>query len=159
MRRVGCQEQLQLAITEEAVEGLADRQLPPLAEERGSRYPFILAGGPLTFSNPLPLAPFVDAVIMGEADESVHAVLSTIFASETRDGALRELSGHPHVFVPSLEDDLLPPIDKASHEHLPAFSQVITPHTELRNMFLIEPERGCHRGCTYCVMRRSTVMA
>jgi radical SAM superfamily enzyme YgiQ (UPF0313 family) len=130
--------------------------IPPLAEERGSRYPFILAGGPLTFSNPLPLAPFVDAVIMGEADESVHAVLSTIFASETRDGALRELSGHPHVFVPSLEDDLLPPIDKASHEHLPAFSQVITPHTELRNMFLIEPERGCHRGCSYCVMRRST---
>ena len=23
-------------------------------------------------------------------------------------------------------------------------------------MFLIEAERGCHRGCTYCVMRRST---
>jgi radical SAM superfamily enzyme YgiQ (UPF0313 family) len=39
---------------------------------------------------------------------------------------------------------------------LPAFSQIITPDTELRNMFLIEPERGCHRGCTYCVMRRST---
>src|SRR4029078_662495 len=24
------------------------------------------------------------------------------------------------------------------------------------NMFLIETERGCSRGCTYCVMRRST---
>ena len=23
-------------------------------------------------------------------------------------------------------------------------------------MVLVEPERGCHRGCTYCVMRRST---
>ena len=23
-------------------------------------------------------------------------------------------------------------------------------------MFLIEAERGCSRGCTYCVMRRST---
>ena len=23
-------------------------------------------------------------------------------------------------------------------------------------MFLIETERGCSRGCTYCVMRRST---
>jgi radical SAM superfamily enzyme YgiQ (UPF0313 family) len=23
-------------------------------------------------------------------------------------------------------------------------------------MFLVEPERGCSRGCTYCVMRRST---
>ena len=130
--------------------------IPPLSEERGSRYPLILAGGPLTFSNPLPLAPFVDAVLMGEADESVHEVLGTIFDSETREGALRALSSHPHVFVPSLDGDLLPPIDKASNELLPAFSQVITPHTELRNMFLIEPERGCHRGCTYCVMRRST---
>ena len=130
--------------------------IPPLAEERDSRHPFILAGGPLTFSNPLPLAPFVDAVIMGEADESVHAVLSMAFDSETREGALRAISKHPHVFVPSLDGDLLPPIDKASNEGLPAFSQVITPHTELRNMFLIEPERGCHRGCTYCVMRRST---
>ena len=39
---------------------------------------------------------------------------------------------------------------------LPAHSQIRTPHTELSDMFLIEPERGCHRGCTYCVMRRST---
>ena len=130
--------------------------IPPLAEERSSRHPLIVAGGPLTFSNPLPLAPFVDAVLMGEADQSIHEVLGTIFESESRDGALHELSEHPHVFVPSLDGNLLPPIDKASDEHLPAFSQIITPHTELRNMFLIEPERGCHRGCTYCVMRRST---
>jgi radical SAM superfamily enzyme YgiQ (UPF0313 family) len=60
------------------------------------------------------------------------------------------------VYVPSIHGDRLPPIDKADDETLPAFSQVITPHTELRNMFLIEPERGCHRACTYCVMRRST---
>jgi radical SAM superfamily enzyme YgiQ (UPF0313 family) len=39
---------------------------------------------------------------------------------------------------------------------LPAFSAIRTPHTELSNMFLIEAERGCSRGCTYCVMRRST---
>src|SRR5256885_2112339 len=30
------------------------------------------------------------------------------------------------------------------------------PVSELRSMFLIEPERGCSRGCTYCVMRRTT---
>jgi radical SAM superfamily enzyme YgiQ (UPF0313 family) len=39
---------------------------------------------------------------------------------------------------------------------LPAFSAIRTPHTELRDMFLIETERGCSRGCSYCVMRRST---
>ena len=32
--------------------------LSPLAAERGPSDPFILFGGPLTFSNPLPLAPF-----------------------------------------------------------------------------------------------------
>jgi radical SAM superfamily enzyme YgiQ (UPF0313 family) len=130
--------------------------IPPLSEDRDGRHPFILVGGPLTFSNPLPLAPFVDAVLMGEADQSVHDVLGTIFDADSKDSALRSLRDHPHVFVPSLEGDSLPPIDKADDAELPAFSQVITPHTELRNMFLLEPERGCHRGCTYCVMRRST---
>jgi radical SAM superfamily enzyme YgiQ (UPF0313 family) len=130
--------------------------VPAQTEERGPRHPFILAGGPLTFSNPLPLAPFVDAVLMGEADESVHTVLDVLFSAESRESALRTLSEHPHVFVPSIHGDSLPPIDKASNQTLPAFSQIITPQTELRSMFLIEPERGCHRGCTYCVMRRST---
>ena len=130
--------------------------IPPLAEERSGRHPFVLAGGPLTFSNPLPLAPFVDAVLMGEADQSVHEALDLIFDSDSRDNALRALAARPHSFVPSLHGDLLPPIDKAEDASLPAFSQIITPHTELRNMFLVEPERGCHRGCTYCVMRRST---
>jgi radical SAM superfamily enzyme YgiQ (UPF0313 family) len=130
--------------------------IPSLAEERDDRHPFILAGGPLTFSNPLPLAPFVDAIVMGEADQSIHSVLDVVFSSESRESALAHLRKHPHVFIPSVHGDILPPIDKANDAELPAYSQIITPHTELRNMFLIEPERGCHRGCTYCVMRRST---
>jgi radical SAM superfamily enzyme YgiQ (UPF0313 family) len=32
----------------------------------------------------------------------------------------------------------------------------MTPDTELSDMFLVETERGCSRGATYCVMRRST---
>src|SRR5437016_14667004 len=34
--------------------------LNPLAEERQDTHPLVLAGGPLTFSNPLPLRPFAD---------------------------------------------------------------------------------------------------
>jgi radical SAM superfamily enzyme YgiQ (UPF0313 family) len=138
------------------IETLELAGIPPLAEDRTEQHPFILAGGPLTFSNPLPLAPFVDAIVMGEADQSVHTALGVIFGSGTKDNAMRTLASQPHVFVPTAHGDILPPIDKADTTILPAFSQIITPHTELRNMFLIEPERGCHRGCTYCVMRRST---
>jgi len=130
--------------------------IPPERSLRSEHHPFIVAGGPLTFSNPLPLAPFVDAIVMGEADESATEVMRTVFSCDSKNNALRALAKRPHVFVPEVDGDDMPPIDKASDDRLPAFSQVITPHTELRNMFLIEPERGCHRGCTYCVMRRST---
>ena len=47
-------------------------------------------------------------------------------------------------------------VAKAGDARLPARSQIVTPNTELRSMFLIEPERGCSRGCHYCVMRRTT---
>ncbi|MEM7137754.1 MAG: radical SAM protein [Myxococcota bacterium] len=130
--------------------------ISPLHEERAIRDPLVIAGGPLTFSNPLPLAPYVDAIVMGEADESILEVVRTVFDSDSRLSALRTLAEHPHVFVPTMHGDILPPIDKADGDELPAYSQIITPHTELRNMFLVEPERGCHRGCSYCVMRRST---
>ena len=131
--------------------------IPPLAEDRDDSHPFILAGGPLTFSNPLPLAPFVDAIVMGEADDSLHGILDVFFDSRDRAMTLDRLAkDFPHVFIPSLGSDEMPPVDKCSDENLPACSQIVTPDTELRDMFLVEPERGCHRGCTYCVMRRST---
>lgn len=130
--------------------------IPPLAEDRDERHPFILAGGPLTFSNPLPLAPYVDAILMGEADETVHQALDAIFGTRNKHDAWDAMKGIEGCFIPERDGDLMPPIAKCSDALLPARSQILTPHTELRDMFLIEPERGCHRGCTYCVMRRST---
>src|SRR5205823_4400551 len=65
------------------------------------------------------------------------------------------LSQHPGFYVPGLSSTW-PGVAKADDDRLPARSQIITPQTELRSMFLIEPERGCSRGCTYCVMRRTT---
>src|SRR2546421_5012591 len=47
-----------------AISLLESSGIPPLREERSERHPFILAGGPLTFSNPTPLAPYADAIVM-----------------------------------------------------------------------------------------------
>src|SRR5690606_1863329 len=128
-----------------------------LAEERTERHPFILAGGPLTFSNPLPLAPYVDAILMGEAEDTLHPTLDRVFSAGTRREALEQIARDiPSAFVPSVHGAEMPPVGKSSGDSLPARSQIITSDTELRDMFLVEPERGCHRGCTYCVMRRST---
>src|SRR5207237_8361924 len=58
--------------------------------------------------------------------------------------------------VPAHHGDRLPSIAQCDDALLPAWAPIRTPDTELSNMFLIETERGCSRGCTYCVMRRST---
>lgn len=130
--------------------------LAPLAEERRAKDPFVLCGGPLTFSNPLPLAPFADAILVGEADETIHRALDIVFGCATKEEAKRVLAREiPSCFVPDLHEEL-PEVAKCADALLPAYGAIRTPHTELSNMFLLEAERGCHRQCAYCVMRRST---
>ncbi len=139
--------------------------IPVLRSERTTAHPLLICGGPLTFSNPLPLLPFVDVVVMGEAENVLPVVIDTLLEagvgqaphSETeRKALLRELSRLPGVWVPAEHGEQLPAVAAADNDKLPATSAILTPHTELSSMFLIEPERGCSRGCTYCVMRRST---
>jgi len=128
--------------------------IPLLARDRTERHSLVVAGGPLTYSNPMPLAPFVDLIILGEADELIHTFLDAA-SSMGRDALLNRFALLPGCYVPG-RSRCLPPVAKADDERLPARSQIITKNTVLSSMFLIEPERGCSRGCTYCVMRRTT---
>ncbi|MEK7432935.1 MAG: radical SAM protein [Cyanobacteriota bacterium] len=131
--------------------------IPYLSSERDPKYhPLIIAGGPLTFSNPLPLGPFIDVVLLGEAEDLLEIFIENYKEIKDRKKLLEKLSEIHGFYVPSLHKDFLPIIAKADHARLPAHSDILTPNTELANMFLIEPERGCSRGCTFCVMRRST---
>jgi hypothetical protein len=130
--------------------------IPARADERGHGAPLVIAGGPLTFSNPLPLAPFVDAIVMGEAEDVIGPVVQACHEAADREAALAALAQLPHVFVPREHGSVLPSLGSAADDRLPAKSVILTPDTELANMFLIEAERGCSRTCTYCVMRRSS---
>jgi len=104
----------------------------------------------------VPFAPIVDAIVMGEAESIVEFAIDTIYRAPNRAAALEALAAHPNIFVPAHHGSTLAKIGACSDALLPAYSAIRTPHTELSNMFLIESERGCSRGCTYCVMRRST---
>jgi radical SAM superfamily enzyme YgiQ (UPF0313 family) len=132
--------------------------IPPRRDERDERHPFILAGGPLTFSNPLPLAGLVDAIVIGEAEQILVPVFKTLESMQgaRRSEVLDALARIPHVFVPAIHGEALPEVAKCDHALLPAWAPIRTPHTALSDMFLVETERGCSRTCTYCVMRRST---
>ncbi|MCA9571132.1 MAG: radical SAM protein, partial [Myxococcales bacterium] len=130
--------------------------IPARREDRGPGHPRIVLGGPLTFSNPLPAAPFVDAILLGEAEQTGPLAVAAAFETPDRDAWLDVVVGLEGAYVPERHGSVLPPIAKATDDDLPARSTILTPLSELSDMFLIEGERGCHRGCAFCVMRRST---
>ncbi len=129
--------------------------VPPLRRDRGPQHPRVLLGGPLTFSNPLPASPFVDAMLLGEAEETVLPAVSSALEDD-RERWLDLVMSLPGGFVPERQGSHLPAVAKATDALLPARSRILAPEAELSDMFLIEGERGCHRACTFCVMRRST---
>ncbi len=130
--------------------------IPARREDRRPGDPLVLLGGPITFSNPLPAAPFVDAMLVGEADETAVPAAASFFECDTRESWLDAIADLPGAFVPERDGIVLPAVAKASDVLLPARSFILSPDAELSDMFLIEGERGCHRMCTFCVMRRST---
>lgn len=131
--------------------------IPALASERDDRHPLVIGGGPLTFSNPAPLALLCDVIVLGEADQLAGELVAL-----ARDGNFVRsrlwdaLAGRTGYYLPHVHGEVVPPVAAADDQLLPARSAFLTPHTELADMFLTEAARGCSRGCTYCVMRRST---
>jgi radical SAM superfamily enzyme YgiQ (UPF0313 family) len=138
------------------VETLALAGIPALRDERAAHHPIIVAGGPLTFSNPAPLAPFCDVIIVGEGEQLiVELVAIARDVGFDRQRLWAALAGKPGYYLPS-HGEHVPPVAAVDDALLPARSVIATPNTELADMFMTEAARGCSRGCTYCVMRRST---
>jgi radical SAM family uncharacterized protein len=151
--------------------------IPLRSEDRDDRHPLIIAGGHATF-NPEPMAPFVDAFVIGDGEE---AVVETVAAYEqarhaSREAQLRALAQLPGVYVPRFYEvryhltvpgseqprtiaSIEPTVKEAS---LPVLKQIVSdmppPPTRLivptvdvsHNRAAIEINRGCTRGCRFC---------
>ena len=135
------------------IEMLELADLPPLVAERSENHPPVVVGGPVTLSNALPLGPFADAVVMGDGEQSVPALLIAMEDATSREDLLQRWSDIEGIWVPTIHGDVTPDNQRVGIEHLPALGQIVTPHSELRNMFLVEASRGCPRMCTFCVVR------
>lgn len=145
--------ELEIAGLVQVLEGAG---VPIFREDRDDRHPFVLGGGPLTFSNPTPLAPYCDAVVMGEADTLVVEVMNVLANTPKREDRLAALAKMEHVWVPEHHGEQLASLAQEEDAVLPAWGGIRAAETELSSMFLVETSRGCSRGCRYCVMRRST---
>ena len=125
----------------------------PLAMNRGDDAAPVIVGGPLTQSNVLPLAPFVDVVVMGEAEEALETLLDQLVEGAPKEELFRALADEPGFWVPSIHGDAVPNVLVARGAHIPARGVWTSPDAEFRDMALLETSRGCPRYCKFCVVR------
>ncbi len=128
--------------------------IPLYAADRDERHPLVIAGGPCIIANPLPLSPFFDCLCIGEAEAILPAMLPILAEGITgkRDELLKALALLPGAYVPQYYSGT--PVVRQWAKNLdefPVTSTILTPDTELGNLYLIEVERGCNWGCRFCL--------
>jgi radical SAM superfamily enzyme YgiQ (UPF0313 family) len=131
--------------------------IPPRAAERDDTHPLIIAGGPAITANPEPLAPLLDAVVIGEVEpifDQLTAALHLVAGS--RHAALEALALIPGLYLPDQATASAPPRRIRRQwlrdlDSVPTHSAIFTPDTEFAGMGLIEIARGCGRGCRFCL--------
>ena len=128
--------------------------IPLYAADRDERHPLVIAGGACITANPMPLSPFFDCLCIGEAEPILPAMLSVLSEgiSGKRSDLLKALTSLPGVYVPLLHSETPVVRQWASNlDDFPVASTILTPDTELGNLYLIEVERGCNWGCRFCL--------
>jgi len=147
-------------------------RVPRLAAERGRDDPVVVAGGPTCF-NPEPVAPFLDAVVLGDGEEVVLELAATVAAWKAGGGSRRDLwqalEGLEGVYVPALfamefdERSQLREITPTGRRtvigkrllddlnRITVSPRALVPYCQIvHDRLNVEIARGCTRGCRYC---------
>ena len=153
---------------------LPSQHLTHKEEGEGGRYPLVIAGGISISYNPEPLADFVDAFVIGEAEINIHNLLSAYSTWKEnhleKKTLLKNLTQLDGIYVPRFYDieyntdgtvkhirnkDGAPSKVKAgvisNINCIETSSKILTDNTEFANTYLIEIARGCGRQCRFCI--------
>lgn len=152
--------------------------LPLFSRDRTGESPLVAMGGICAFSNPEPMADFMDFFFMGEGEEVSREVIDiykavqgkTLNPDQQREAFLERLLDLEGVYVPRFYnfryredgriDAFLPharapfPVRKRILYDINSYdtiSYIRTPNTEFGTMALLEIGRGCGRGCRFCL--------
>jgi radical SAM family uncharacterized protein len=142
---------LQAELTYSNVLELIDlAQIPVRSAERTDADPIVLAGGP-SASNPMPLAHFVDAFFMGEAEEGMERIVAILAEVAGREERLDRLAELPFLYLPARGEQ---PVERAVFADFAidtAPTKPVVPYASaIFSRASVEVMRGCTRGCRFC---------
>ncbi|HEV8473292.1 MAG TPA: radical SAM protein [Methylomirabilota bacterium] len=146
-------------------------RIPLRSAERRPHDPLVLMGGVCAFSNPEPIAPFMDFIVVGEGEELVAELMQAYREGyRERETFLDGLVALQGVYVPDRHEvtyagdgtiaDVVPRrgapaiVVKRRLREVDAFrtiAAVKTPNAEYGHMALLEVGKGCGRGCRFCL--------
>lgn len=148
---------------------LREGGIPLYAAKRKEEHPFVLLGGPVVMLNPEIVAPFADALAIGEAEVILPQFLQVWSVLRSQGASRREmwqtLARLPGVYVPECvipryKDGVLQafsaeislPIQRrwADINTFETRTFVYTPLSYFRSTALVELNRGCRYRCRFC---------
>jgi radical SAM family uncharacterized protein len=146
-------------------------QIPIHANNRTEDHPLVIVGGHSTF-NPEPIAPFIDAAVIGEGEEIILEILETYAGFQSgmskldKLNRLKKIEGLyiPAFYEPVYNEDgtfsnLKIMVPEAPNQILkrivgklpPPPKKPIVPYIDtVHNRAPLEIMRGCTRGCRFC---------
>ena len=147
--------------------------IPLRSSARSEAHPLVIAGGPCAY-NPAPIADFVDAFVIGEAEDVILELLAEVLKAKeshtSRVDTLLELARIPGVFVPCFYERVPnrlgylcfgeptePGIASVVRKRIVDFEnsayptrQIIPNGRVIQHRLTMEIMRGCPRGCRFC---------
>ncbi len=124
--------------------------IPIRAIDRTDADPIVMAGGP-SASNPMPLAAFIDAFFMGEAEEGLSRVVAILDEVKGRQERLDRLAELPFLYLPTRGER---PVERAIFADFSidtAPTKPVVPYASaIFSRASVEVMRGCTRGCRFC---------